>query len=626
MSRNKKLKANKNKKQLSQKEIKPVGSAKDRRLIQRNSFLKGNWKVNALIFLLLIIATLIFYSRDLDLGFFGVDDPGYVTNDPWIKSFSGKNISFIFTHPYFANFSPVHLLSYMLDYAIAGPDPHVFHLSSNIWSAFVTGFVFLVALALMRDQLIAISAAVLFLFHPVHVEAVAWISSRKDLIAAAFILPCLLAYLRYRKGGSSAKWWYIFSLILFLFAIAGKLSVAIFPAVLFAVDVLVEKRNLGSAIIDKIPFLLIGIIFGLAVMSAQPSSGNHADPFVYLASLGQSLLLLTGFGSYVIYRVPPGAASIGIEVLSTIILGLVLLLPLFLRRKLPMAAVLIYWIVFTFLPSQVLSFIHPVTDRYLFLPSVGFVILIAWTIITIGKRFKRKGLIASLLVVLMIAVLWGKRANDYLNEWNDPRSVWYAATQKSSDPEVYYGLAGNYLDIASRLGAKPKKEFLPYDKASRIANIVWANDPRLPNLLSNWKKNEHGDSTEKEFQNQLWGLSWSNFEQALHSKGTRTLPYLFFSRGVLLLDEGKLEGARKEFMASLKEVSISTSKDVQGEILVSCHHALGAIAFQRGDNQEALQWLELAEKEQDQFEGNWIPELPENIKLVKDIISRSGKQ
>ena len=74
----------------------------------------------------------------------------------------------------------------MLDHAIAGLNAYAFHLSSNLWAGIVAGFVYLVALALTQHRLTAIAAAVLFVVHPVHVEAVAWISNRKDLVAAAF--------------------------------------------------------------------------------------------------------------------------------------------------------------------------------------------------------------------------------------------------------------------------------------------------------------------------------------------------------------------------------------------------------------------------------------------------------
>src|SRR5436190_15336426 len=167
----------------------------------------GTWQTNTITFLLLVMATLVLYIGDLRLGFFAVDDPQYVVDNPWIRGITFENLRHILTTPYFANYSPLHLFSYILDYVFAGPNAFAFHLSSNLWGGLVAGFVFLVALALTGSRLVAIAAAVLFIVHPTHVEAITWISSRKDLVAAAFASPSLLAYLRYRQGGSAARRW-----------------------------------------------------------------------------------------------------------------------------------------------------------------------------------------------------------------------------------------------------------------------------------------------------------------------------------------------------------------------------------------------------------------------------------
>src|SRR5438093_5783808 len=133
----------------------------------------------------------------------------------------------------------------------------------------------------------------------------AWNSSSKDLDAAAFTLLSFLAYLCYRREGDKAYWWYGASVFLFLFGVAGKLSVATFPAVLLALDLFVEKRPLKQSLLDKIPYLVVGVVIALGAASAQPPTGNRPDAYVLAAALLQNLWLLTGFGSYVIDRVPP---------------------------------------------------------------------------------------------------------------------------------------------------------------------------------------------------------------------------------------------------------------------------------------------------------------------------------
>src|SRR6266446_4726759 len=377
-----------------------IQAGERKRGIVSTPVIPGTWQTNAITFLLLVMATLVLYVGDLRLGFFAVDDPQYVVENPWIRGITFENLRHILTTPYFANYSPLHLLSYILDYLFAGPNAFAFHLSSNLWGGLVAGFVFLLALALTGSRLVAVAAAALFIVHPAHVEAIAWISSRKDLVAAAFALPSLLAYLRYRQGGSAARRWYVASVLLFLFAVAGKLSVATFPGVLLAYDLFIERRPLSRSLWDKVPFVLGAGLIALVVASAQPSMGNRANAYVLSASLLQNFWLLTGFGQYVIYRVPPNATvGIGHGLVSALFLLTVFAALLLLARRWPVVTVLIYWILLALIPAQVLSFSHPVTDRYLFFPSVGAVILIAWGLISAGKWLGRRGLIAAVAVL-----------------------------------------------------------------------------------------------------------------------------------------------------------------------------------------------------------------------------------
>ena len=157
---------------------------------------------------LLVGLTCLLYRGDLDLGLFQLDDPTYITNNPLIHEVSSTNLKAILTQPYFANFSPTHLLSYMTDIRLGGNSPHVLHLSSNLWAGLVAAMVYLLGLVLFSQgnqsremaTALAAGAGLLFAVHPVHVEAVAWISSRKDLVAASFTIPSLTCYLQYRRG------------------------------------------------------------------------------------------------------------------------------------------------------------------------------------------------------------------------------------------------------------------------------------------------------------------------------------------------------------------------------------------------------------------------------------------
>jgi hypothetical protein len=583
------------------------------------SVLPGPWQLNIAIVFLCVLATAAVYAGDLHLGFFRIDDPQYVVGNAWIGSITWEHIRQILTSPYYLNYSPLHLFSYMLDHAIGGLSAYVFHLSNNLWAGVVAGFVYLAALALTKQRPIAIAAALLFLVHPVHVEAVAWISSRKDLVAAAFVLPSLLAYLKYRQRGAIG--WYLVSLLLFLFALVGKLSVVALPAVLLTLDLFIEKRPLRRSIVDKIPFMLLAIAVAMAVQSAQPGTGGQPDISVRAKSFVQAIWLLIGLGNYVLYRAAPANGTALAQVTGAIFLVALFLFPLLLRKRHPLATVLIYWILFTYLPTQVLPFSYPVTDRYLFLPSVGAVILIAWLLFKATDHLPKWNVGAATALVVVVSLVWLKKTTDYLSEWQDPRSVWYAATRKTNDSHVYYELGWEYLDKSARLGTKMRNPPLPVEQSKQLASLVWKDDARLPQLLSELSADQHTGPTENAFKEYLQRNAAENFDAALTRKGEHLMPDLFLSRGVLFVDKGDMQAAKREFQAELDEASQLPAPEARQEALIACHYNLAVAEQGLGNSKEALSWIRLAEQEQDQLGRTVIPGLSDNRQKLESTMA-----
>jgi hypothetical protein len=581
------------------------------------SVVPGSWQLNSGIVLLCIVATAVLYAGDLHLGFFRVDDQQYVVSNLWIQGITWNHLAQILSSPYYLNYSPLHLLSYALDLAVGGLNAYAFHLSSNLWAGVVAGFVYLAAFALTQQRITAIVAALLFLVHPAHVEGVAWISSRKDLVAAAFVLPCVLAYLKYRQRGAIG--WYIATLLLFLFALLGKLSVAAFPAVLVVLDLVLEKRSLSRSIIDKIPFLVLAALVAVAVQHAQPSTGLQSDLAMHAKAFVQSLWLLTGLGNYVIYRVPPAPGDTLSQLVGLGILLSLFVLPLFLRKRYPVATVSIYWILFTYLPTQVLPFSYPVTDRYLLLPSVGAVILIAWLLIKAADHFHRWKVAAATTLVAAVSLMWLAKTIAYLSEWQDPRSVWFAATRKSDDVHLYYELGWEYREKAASFGMHRRNGPLPQEEAKHYASMVWKDDPQLPKLLAELAENQHSGPVEKAFKEYLLAKASENFDEAVTRKGSNIMPDLFLSRGVYFLDKGDMQSAKKEFLAGLDEASGLPYSEGQQEALIACHYNLAVAEQALGHSKEALSWIRLAEEEQDKLGRTVLPEITPGRQRLESI-------
>ena len=109
--------------------------------------------------LAIAVVTLCLYAPAVDLGFFPLDDTQYVRANPHIQGVTWQNVRFILTKPYSANYSPMHLLSYLLDHAVGGMRAGVFHFSSNLWAAACGIGVYVCALALLGHPLAALASA-----------------------------------------------------------------------------------------------------------------------------------------------------------------------------------------------------------------------------------------------------------------------------------------------------------------------------------------------------------------------------------------------------------------------------------------------------------------------------------
>ena len=370
---------------------------------------------------ILFIALYILYSPTLYFGFFQIDDPSYIINNPWIHALSFDNIRHILSGPYFANYAPMHIFSYMLDYSIYGMSAWGFHVSQLIWGGLVLAGVYALTYQYFGRWQVAFAAALLFLLHPLHVEVMAWLSSRKDLLATACVLPAMMAYFYYRRK-KEHKGWYVLSLALFALAMAGKQSIVIVPLVFLLHDLWVEQRRGWGCLLDKIPYIMLVVVFALPTMGAQPDTRLTASLYVIGNSLAQSLWLLTGLGDYVLYRALPAVdAALWYRLGSMAFPFILLFLLWWVMKRLPgKAVVCFFWLLLALLPPYALNLVHPVSDRYLFFPSVAACMLLAWGMDAGMQKMKTRGQLTFVVLLSCIMLFWGAKTKAYLQQWQDP--------------------------------------------------------------------------------------------------------------------------------------------------------------------------------------------------------------
>ncbi len=581
------------------------------------------WWTHAAVVVGLLLANLALYHGTVGLGFLSVDDPDYVQNNPYIESFSAANLKHILTTPYTANYAPANLLSYALDVALAkGKSAAAIHLSNVLWHGWVVVMVYLLAFTIRPRILTATAAALLFLLHPAHVEVVAWISSRKDLVATGFAALSMTAYLVYRRRTRRCGWWYAGSVLAFLLASGGKQSVLLLPAVMLVWDLGVERRWNWQMLADKVPFGLVTLFFGWMTWHAQPSTNQGLHAFVLAATQFVNLWLLTGLGQYVLYRPAPNPAAWGQAARLALIVAAVLVwaLPLlFLRARQPVRAALCYWVLIQMVPPMLLGFIVPITDRYLFLPSVGVCLLLVEIAAGVEAKLARaRWLVWALLAVL--SAVWGAKTWSYVAEWRDPRSVWYGAHLKTPNSQVQQFLGEVYQNAGDRI-SNFVKSGTPLQLTNELpfAQAVLGDAAAVERLRAEWAGVTPGRTNSIAYRDQLWDFAWQRYEESIARRGTLSTPNLFMCRGRLLVSRGKHAQAIPEFRSALALAQNSSYAVVRAEGATHALFAIGVAHWNMGNYAEAQQWLLKAQAVQNKSGRVCLPALDQEVERIKRL-------
>jgi protein O-mannosyl-transferase len=581
------------------------------------------WWAHAAVLLALLVANLALYRGTIGLGFLNVDDPDYILNNPYVAQLSAANLKFILTTPYGANYAPANLLSYALDIALAkGKSATAIHLSNVLWHGFVAWAVYLLAFTIASRILPAAAAAGLFVLHPAHVEVVAWISSRKDLVGTSFAALAMAAYLLYRRRSRGGVWWYVGSVMAFLLASSGKQSVLLLPAVMLLWDVLVERRRNWQILADKVPFGLVTLFFGWMTWHAQPSTNQSLHPFVLAQTELTNLWLLTGLGQYVLYHPAPNPAAWSQVARYTIILSAVVVWPLpllFVRARRPIHATLCYWVLIQMVPPMLLAFMVPITDRYLFLPSVGICLLLVEIAAGLERRLVAMRWLPWALVAVIGAV-WGARTWDYIGEWRDPRSVWYGAHLKTPNSQVQQFLGEVYQNAGDRISSFLKSG-TPLQLTNEVpfAQAVLGDKNAVERLRAEWTRAEPGRTNSVAYRDQLWAFAWKRFEESAARRGTLNAPNLFMCRGRLLVSEGKFAQAIPEFQNALALAQTSNYAAIRNESTTHALFAIGVAYWNLNNYTEAQAWLLKAQAAQRQSGHIWLPTLDQEVERIKRL-------
>jgi tetratricopeptide (TPR) repeat protein len=439
---------------------------------QPNSVGRTLFRHPAFISLLLALATVIVFARVGGFEFVNYDDPDYVTSNSHIQNgLNLKSVIWALKSGHASNWHPLTWISHIVDWDLFGDKPRGHHLMSVALHIANTVLVFLVLNAMTGALWRSAMVAALFGLHPMHVESVAWVSERKDVLSGLFFLLTLWAYRQYSvsspqssRRNTEARWsWYTGSLAFFALGLTSKPMLVTVPFVLLLLDYWPLGRSdrirwncWRKLLLEKIPFFALSAISsvitfqvqrkGGAVSTSLDLSGRIANAIVSYARYVGKLLWPENLS--VLYPHPGhwgGSAIIG----STIFLIAALAAVIFLSRGRDYLLVGWLWFVGMLVPAigLIQVGIQSMADRYSYLPSIGFFIVLVWGIAELAERAirvpVRNVVLASVsaLTLLVCSTLTVQQ----LSYWRNSKELFRRAAKVTRDNYLAYNNLGFYL-------------------------------------------------------------------------------------------------------------------------------------------------------------------------------------
>ncbi|MBW1616087.1 MAG: hypothetical protein JRJ49_06050 [Deltaproteobacteria bacterium] len=265
---------------------------------------KVNTKKIILILSFIIALTVsISFLPSLNNGFVNWDDNAYLTENPDVFGVSVENIKKIFTKSYNASYVPLTLLSFAIEYEFVGLNPFLYHLNNLILQIANALLIFLFFYIICRKYswsglnlsgalTVSFLTALFFGIHPTRVDSVAWVTERKDLLYTFFYFASLILY-HYFNSKSKKESLYILSLFLFTLSLLAKPMAVTLPVILLLLDFVEKNKITASMIIEKIPFFILSLAFGIINMKVHIAAEQTGE--------GHFLFLDVNIFKYVLY-------------------------------------------------------------------------------------------------------------------------------------------------------------------------------------------------------------------------------------------------------------------------------------------------------------------------------------
>ncbi|MEW6264960.1 MAG: tetratricopeptide repeat protein [Thermodesulfobacteriota bacterium] len=420
--------------------------------------------------LLLAVVTLVVYWPVAGHDFVNYDDPKYILENPYVRSgLTPRGLAWALTTFHASNWHPLTWLSHMLDSQLFGLKPGPHHLVNLLWHTANAVLLFALLFRLTKNPWPAFLAAALFAWHPLHVESVAWVAERKDVLSTFFWLLTVWAYVAYlqRPGRGS----YLLVVGALALGLMAKPMLVTLPFTLLLLDFwplgrwawpglenktgLNNSSTLASLVLEKLPLFALTAVSCVITYLAQQHGGAMTSwerlPLAVRAA--NALVSYVGYIGLMFWPHPlavlyphPGSVTIGPVVGAALLLAVVTALAIKFARKAPYLIVGWLWYLGTLVP--VIGIIQvgrqAMADRYTYVPLIGLFIAAAWGLqdLAARRRLLHQALTGAALAFLTACLILTWYQLDY---WKNGFTLFLHATQVTRNNDwAHYNVANAY--------------------------------------------------------------------------------------------------------------------------------------------------------------------------------------
>lgn len=584
---------------------------------------------------LIIGVTFLTYLPVLAAGFTNYDDGTHLLNNALVRSLHPDHLRAIFTTSVHATYIPLTVLSFAVEHHFFGFDPFVYHLDNLLLHMGVVLLVFFLARRLGASAAGAGVGALIFAVHPMHVESVAWVTERKDVLYAFFYLLSVVSYLRYLQEGRREG--YYLSFLFALLSIFAKPMAVSLPLVLLLTEWFVSGKVDARRLAEKIPHTIaVGVIGLITYLShaRAPMVPPAEGVLIWVWSL--AFYLGKFFFPVDLSPLYPAPEPVGLQnpayATSAAVVGVALLVWMRFRKNrwVNFAFLYFFFSIFFLLRFDVGRDVNVVADRFMYLPSLGFCLLIGSTAALLFEKNKenrfRRPLIqagtAALLLILAVAatrqvriwdnsvVLWThamRYAPDNLMVYVNRADALITGGQVQNAAADYRAAKGIYQRTRQGIGPMPDDEQVRTQELARLSAVVdahpesadgymmrgifYASHQQTDLALSDFNRGivlEPSDESAYINRGILFGQN-GRMEEALAdaNKALEIKPNWGFAhliRGNLLMEAGRLEEAAADYTAAIAQAPTEAK-----------YYLNRGMAFRRlGRGQEAREDLDTA--------------------------------